>query len=182
MSRDSEPSPLAPAKRTRSRPSKILTLPELLPALDERRVAGARVAFTNGAFDLMHVGHVRSLRRARALGDLLVVGLNSDASIRGNKSTGRPVLPQDERAELLAALACVDYVAIFDELTAERLVAAIRPDVYVKGADYATAPLPEAEIVRGYGGRVELVPLQAGRSTSALIREIVRRFGGASEP
>lgn len=157
--------------------SKVVALEELLPALDARRAARARVAFTNGAFDLMHVGHVRSLERARALGDLLVVGLNSDASVRGYKARGRPILPQAERAELLAALACVDYVVIFDEPTAERLVAQLRPDVYVKGGDYVAAPLPEAPIVESYGGRVELVPLQAGRSTTGLIREIVERFG-----
>ena len=162
---------------------KILSLTELLPELDRRRAWGARVALTNGAFDLLHVGHVRALAGARALGDLLVVGLNSDSSVRANKPTRRPVLPQDERAELLAALGCVDYVVVFDEPTAERLVAAVRPDVYAKGTEYATRPLPEAAIVHGYGGRVELLPLEAGRSTSGLIREIVERFGpGAARP
>ena len=156
---------------------KVLTLPELLSELDRRRAGGARVALTNGAFDLLHVGHVRALAGARALGDVLVVGLNSDTSVRANKPIGRPILPQAERAELLAALVCVDYVVVFDEPTAERLVAAIRPDVYVKGAEYATRPLPEAEIVRGYGGRVELLPLEAGHSTSGWVREIVERFG-----
>lgn len=160
--------------------AKIVGLADLLPVLARRRIGGDRVAFTNGTFDLLHVGHVRSLQWARLLGDLLVVGLNSDASARSNKEPGRPLLPEDERAELLAALACVDYVVLFDERTAERLVAAVRPDVYVKGADYANAPLPEATIVRQYGGRVELVPLQAGRSTSGLIREIVERFGTRS--
>jgi rfaE bifunctional protein nucleotidyltransferase chain/domain len=159
-------------------PAKVLTLAELLSRLQERRANGERVAFTNGAFDLLHVGHVRSLRRARALADLLVVGLNSDASVRAYKSPEGPILGQDERAELLAAFACVDYVVVFDEPTAEALVSAIRPDVYVKGADYATLPLPEAPIVRAYGGRVELIPLEGGRSTSGLIREIVERFGG----
>jgi rfaE bifunctional protein nucleotidyltransferase chain/domain len=162
--------------------AKIVELDELLPLLEGRRAAGERVALTNGAFDLLHVGHVRSLRQARAFGDLLVVGLNSDASVRcnvarGTKRLGRPLLPQDERAELLAALGCVDYVIVFDEPTAEALVEAIRPDVYVKGGDYETTPLPEAEIVRRHGGRVELIPLVAGRSTSSLIHEIVERFG-----
>lgn len=158
---------------------KILTWEDLPQLLAERRADGASVVLTNGAFDLLHIGHVRSLVAARALGDLLVVGLNSDTSVQATKETERPVLPQGERAELLVALACVDYVVVFDEPTAERLVMAIRPDVYAKGSDYATTPLPEAEIVRGYGGRVELLPLQAGRSTSGLIREIVQRFGPA---
>jgi len=160
-----------------SSPAKVLTLAELLSRLQEPRARGERVAFTNGAFDLLHVGHVRSLQRARALADGLVVGLNSDASVRAYKSPEGPLLGQAERAELLAALACVDYVVIFDEPTAETLVTAIRPEVYVKGADYATVPLPEGRIVRDYGGRVELIPLEAGRSTSGLIREIVERFG-----
>ena len=156
--------------------AKIVPLGELLAALARRREAGERVALTNGSFDLFHVGHLRSLEQARGLADVLVVGVNSDASVRAYKSPDRPVLPQAERAELLAGLACVDYVVVFDEPTAERLVSAVRPDVYVKGADYAAKPIPEAAIVRGYGGRVELVPLEAGRSTSGLIAEIVRRF------
>jgi rfaE bifunctional protein nucleotidyltransferase chain/domain len=157
--------------------AKLVTLEVLLARLEVRRAAGQRVALTNGSFDLLHVGHVRSLEQARALGDLLVVGLNSDASVRAYKSPDRPVLPEGERAELLAALACVDFVVLFDEPTAERLVVAVRPEVYVKGADYAARPIPEAGIVREYGGRVELIPLEAGRSTSGLIEEIVRRFG-----
>jgi rfaE bifunctional protein nucleotidyltransferase chain/domain len=162
-------------------PAKVVTLVELLPELGERRARGERVAFTNGAFDLLHVGHVRSLARARGFAELLVVGLNSDVSVRAYKSPERPILPQAERAELLAALACVDYVVVYDELTAERLVEAIRPDVYVKGGDYTPATLPEAPIVHAYGGRIELVPLEAGRSTTGLVREIVERFGPASD-
>jgi rfaE bifunctional protein nucleotidyltransferase chain/domain len=158
--------------------SKRLSLPDLLAALEPRRAAGERVVLTNGAFDLLHVGHLRSLERARALGDLLVVGVNSDASIRALKEAGRPVLPEAERAELLAGLACVDYVVIFGEPTAERLAEAVRPDVYVKGADYAVKSLPERAVVEAHGGKVVLVDLEAGRSTSGLIDEIVRRFGG----
>ena len=160
---------------------KVVTLDELLAEMSERRIAGERVAFTNGSFDLFHVGHLRSLEQARALADLLVVGLNSDASVRAYKSPDRPVLPQAERSELLAGLACVDYVVVFDAPTAERLVAEIQPDIYVKGADYATKPIPEAEIVREHGGRVELIPLEAGRSTSGLIDEITRRFGRSDD-
>ena len=160
---------------------KVVELDDLLTTLARRRQAGERVAFTNGAFDLFHVGHLRSLEQARALADLLVVGVNSDASVRAYKSPDRPVLPRAERTELLAGLACVDFVVVFDESTAERLVAALRPDVYVKGADYATKPIPEADIVRGYGGRVKLIPLEAGRSSSGLIEEIARRFGNIGE-
>lgn len=170
-------------ERTTWRPTrgKVLALDDLLARVSERRADGERIALTNGSFDLFHVGHLRSLEQARALADLLVVGLNSDGSVRAYKSPDRPVLPQAERAELLAGLACVDYVVVFDEPTAERLVVEVRPDVYVKGADYAAKPIPEADIVRGYGGRVELIPLEAGRSTSGLIDEIVRRFGRSDD-
>lgn len=156
---------------------KVVSTDALLAALAPRRAAGERVALTNGTFDLVHVGHLRSLEQARAEADLLVVAINSDASVRGYKAPNRPIVPQAERAELIAALACVDFVVIFDEPTAERLVRKLRPDVYVKGADYATKPLPERPIVEAYGGQVVLVDLEAGHSTTDLLREIVRRFG-----
>ena len=134
-----------------------------------------RVVLTNGHFDLLHVGHLRYLREAKALADILVVGLNSDASTRRLKGPGRPILPQEERAELLAALRCVDYVTIFEEDTAEELVQRLRPDVYVKGGDYAQGKaLPEAKAVRAYGGEVRILALVPGRSTSALIERIQR--------
>jgi rfaE bifunctional protein nucleotidyltransferase chain/domain len=158
---------------------KIVTLDGLMAALEPRRSAGQRVAFTNGAFDLVHVGHLRSLEQARAQADLLVVGVNSDASVRSYKAPGRPIVPQAERAELIAGLACVDYVIVFDEPTAERLIQQVRPDVYVKGADYATKALPERPLVEAYGGRVVLIELEAGRSTSGLVDEIMNRFGSA---
>lgn len=151
------------------------TLRRLRP---EWRAAGQRVVFTNGAFDLLHVGHVRYLQAARALGDLLVVGLNSDASVRGYKGPSRPLISADERAELLAALACVDYIVIFDTPTATALVEALAPDVYVKGGDYgdgmavAGKPLPEADAARAAGGAVEIIPFVPGRSTSGLIERI----------
>ena len=162
---------------------KVVSLDALLAALTSRRAAGARVALTNGTFDLLHVGHLRSLEQARANGDLLVVCVNSDASVRSYKAPGRPIVRQAERAELIAGLACVDYVVIFDEPTAARLVEAIRPDVYVKGADYATKPLPERPIVEAYGGTVVLVPLEAGHSTTDLVADVVRRYApSAREP
>jgi rfaE bifunctional protein nucleotidyltransferase chain/domain len=154
---------------------KVVSLDVLMAALTPRRAAGARVAMTNGTFDLVHIGHLRSLEQARAHGDILVVGINSDASVRSYKAPNRPIVPQAERAELIAGFACVDYVVIFDEPTAERLLDEIRPEVYVKGADYATKPLPERPVVEAYGGRVVLVELEAGRSTTDLVADIVRR-------
>jgi rfaE bifunctional protein nucleotidyltransferase chain/domain len=171
-------------------PSKIQDRAWLAATLRERQAAGDVVVFTNGCFDLLHLGHVRYLQEARALGDVLVVGVNSDASTRRLKGAGRPLVPQDERAEVLAALACVDYVTIFEEPTAVALVETLRPDVYVKGGDYATpaaasqpaainyARLPEAAPVLAYGGQVRLIPYLPGHSTTALI-ERVRRSGSA---
>jgi rfaE bifunctional protein nucleotidyltransferase chain/domain len=141
------------------------------------RGAGETVVFTNGHFDMLHVGHLQYLKAARSKGDRLVVGLNSDISTRLRKGPGRPVIPQEERAALLAALWCVDTVVIFDSEDCRALVAAIRPDVYVKGADWnrpgGLRP-PEAEIVLGYGGRVAYVDLVQGRSTSQIIRSILQ--------
>lgn len=169
---------------------KIQDRATLAALLRERQAAGQTVIFTNGCFDLLHLGHVRYLQEARALGDLLVVGLNSDDSARALKGPNRPLVPQDERAELLAALACVDYVTIFEELTAVALVETLRPDVYVKGGDYATpgnamqpaaineAKLPEAAPVLAAGGHVRLIPYVHGHSTTELIERIVERFSG----
>ncbi len=150
--------------------------------LGERlRAEGRRIVFTNGHFDLLHVGHLRSLQAARRLGDVLVVGVNDDATTRRRKGPTRPIVPEAERAELLAGLACVDYVALFGEETAEQTVTLLRPDVYAKGGDYAATPdeeaagrtpLPEAAIVRAYGGEVVTIPLIPGRSTSALEQAI----------
>lgn len=136
------------------------------------RVHGQRIVFTNGCFDILHVGHVRYLGAARALGDCLVVGLNSDASVRRLKGPERPVNEEADRAEVLDALRAVDYVTIFDEPTAAELIEIIRPDVYVKGGDYTIATLPEAEIVRGYGGRVEFIDLVPERSTTRVIEKL----------
>lgn len=158
---------------------KILTLPELLPRREQLRLAGKIVVFTNGHFEILHPGHVRYLQHARSLGDCLIVGLNGDASTRRLKGPGRPVLGQEARAEVLGALSCVDYVVCFEVDTAEHLVRALRPDIYVKGGDYSAEtgkPLPEAQIVRAYGGRVVLAPFLSGYSTSALIQQIVQRF------
>jgi rfaE bifunctional protein nucleotidyltransferase chain/domain len=134
------------------------------------RAEGKRVVFTNGCFDLLHVGHLRYLQAARELGDALVVGLNTDASVRRLKGPARPVVSEDDRAEVLAGLRCVDYVTLFDEATPVEAIRALRPDVHVKGGDYREEDLPEAAIVREQGGRVEIIALVPGRSTTDLIR------------
>jgi rfaE bifunctional protein nucleotidyltransferase chain/domain len=148
---------------------------ERLAALGEvLRNEERRIVFTNGHFDLLHVGHLRYLQSARELGDVLVVGVNDDAITTARKGPARPILPEGERAELLAGLACVDYVAIFHEPTAERTVRLLRPDVYVKGGDYGPggAELPEARVVAEYGGETVILPLEEGRSTSAIVAAI----------
>ncbi len=144
----------------------------MLAVLSRDREAGRRVVFTNGCFDVLHAGHVRYLAQARALGDVLVVGLNSDASVRRLKGAGRPVNPQDDRATVLAALRCVDHVVVFDEDMPVRLVGLVRPDLYVKGGDYTADALPEAPVVRRHGGEVRILPYLDGRSTSAILARI----------
>jgi rfaE bifunctional protein nucleotidyltransferase chain/domain len=129
--------------------------------MDKARSAGKVVVFTNGCFDLLHVGHIRCLQQARAKGDLLVVGVNTDASVRKLKGPDRPINPESDRAERLAALQCVDYVTLFPEDTPIELITAIRPDIHVKGGDYAPEDLPEAEAVRAVGGQVEIIPFSA---------------------
>ena len=155
--------------------SRIKTLEELSKLREAWRAKSLRVVLTNGTFDLLHIGHVRYLEAARQLGDVLVVGVNSDASVRGYKGPGRPVVPQSERAEIVAALRCVDCVTIFDEPTAVHLVEALKPDVYAKGGDYAQntgKPLPEREAVERYGGEVRIIPLVEGHSASELIKRV----------
>lgn len=136
------------------------------------KASGLAVVFTNGCFDILHAGHVRYLAVARQLGDRLIVGLNSDKSVKSFKGADRPINPQDDRAEVLAALAAVDHVVVFDDRTAEGLVAEIKPDIYVKGGDYRLEDLPEAKIVASYGGRTVLVPEVPGRSSSNIIGKI----------
>ena len=156
---------------------KIVSLDLLLERVAARREAGARLVFTNGCFELLHRGHVRYLAAAAELGDLLVVGLNSDRSVRELKGSGRPLVAAEERAEVLAALGAVDFVTIFDQPTAVQLVQALRPEVYVKGGDYAGRPPPEAEVARAVGGDFQLIPFVPGSSTSELARRI-RGDGG----
>ena len=156
---------------------KVLDLQAVVEQCRAFQRRGQRVVLTNGCFDLLHVGHVRCLRRARELGDALIVAVNSDDSVRALKGPGRPVVPEAARAEVLSALGCVDYVTIFDAPTAESLVATVQPDVYVKGGDYRPVgkASPEARIVASYGGITVFLELEAGASTSAIINTILCR-------
>ncbi len=136
------------------------------------REAGQKVVFTNGCFDILHAGHVRYLNEARAQGDCLVLGLNSDESVRRLKGPSRPINNELDRAEVVGALSSVDYVVLFGEQTAESLIAKVRPAVYVKGGDYTLETLPEARIVKSYGGEVHFVKMVEGRSTTNVIKKI----------
>ena len=151
---------------------KILSREALVAEIARRREAGHRVVFANGCFDLLHVGHVRYLAAARALGDTLVVGINADDAVRQLKGPSRPVMPDAERAEIIAALACVDFVTIFPELTVENLLRALRPDIHAKGTDYTPDSVPERAIVREYGGEVAIVGDPKDHSTTDLLRQV----------
>lgn len=152
---------------------KIITRRDIIAALAARREQGHRVVFTNGCFDLMHVGHTRYLQAARNLGDLLVVGVNTDRSVRGlNKGSDRPIVPEQQRAEVLAALASVDYVVLFDEVDPGRLIGDILPDVLVKGGDWTPDKIIGREIVEAHGGVVKTIPLVPGVSTTAIVEKI----------
>ncbi len=152
--------------------AKIKNLDVLASLVTEEKVKGKRVVFTNGCFDLLHVGHVKYLQKARTFGDLLIVGLNSDASVRALKGETRPLIVETERAHILAALDCVDYVVIFGEDTPLRLIEALRPLVLVKGGDYTPERVVGKDVVESYGGRVELVTFVDGKSTTGIIEKI----------
>ena len=156
----------------RSAAEKIVTLDELHEALQRWRQARGRIVMTNGCFDLLHPGHVASLQEARRLGDCLVVGLNSDRSVRELKGPNRPLIDQQGRATMLAALECVDYVVLFDEPTVAGLVAQVAPHVLVKSAEYAPDQVVGGDFVQQHGGRVALVPMQSGYSTSQLVARL----------
>lgn len=151
----------------------MLVAPEDITALVTiLKRGGKRIVFTNGCFDILHAGHVRYLAAAKKLGDILVLGLNTDESVRHLKGPTRPVNSEQDRAEVVGALASVDFVVLFGEQTAEAVLRKVQPDVYAKGADYVARPLPEADIVRSYGGEVAFIPLVEGRSTSNIIKRI----------
>jgi D-beta-D-heptose 7-phosphate kinase/D-beta-D-heptose 1-phosphate adenosyltransferase len=152
--------------------TRVLTTEEARMWAEGLHADGARVVFTNGVFDLVHPGHVRYLREARALGDALIVAVNSDRSVRANKGPGRPVNSEAERAEVLAALACVDAVVVFDEETPHEIVGVVQPDVLVKGADWAADNIVGRDIVEARGGRVVRIALAPGFSTTSIIGKI----------
>jgi rfaE bifunctional protein nucleotidyltransferase chain/domain len=156
--------------------STVLSREELLERVSSAKKAGARIVLANGCFDVLHVGHVRYLAGARQLGDVLIVGINSDSQVAQQKGDGRPVLPANERAEIVAALESVTYVTIFDEPTVEQLLLALKPDVHAKGTDYTTETVPERDVVRSYGGQVAIVGDPKDHSTSA----IIGRLGGVN--
>ena len=165
--------------RLRDIATKIRDRDDLAERLRSDRAAGRTVALANGLFDLLHVGHVRYLEAASREADVLVVAVNSDVSARALKGEGRPILPELERAEIIAALECVDWVCLFSELNVEATLLALRPDVHCKGTDYTRENVPERATVLGYGGRIAIVGDAKDHATRDLIREILRRFGPA---
>lgn len=156
---------------------KLKTLTELKTILDQAKIQGKKIAIANGCFDLLHVGHVRYLQAAKAMADILVVALNSDRSVTALKGPGRPLMPQEERVEILAALTCVDYLVLFDELQLDKVLLALRPHYQVKGTDYTEEKVPEGGVVRSYGGEVKIAGDPKDHSTRDLIITILERFG-----
>jgi rfaE bifunctional protein nucleotidyltransferase chain/domain len=154
--------------------SKLKTLPEVQGDVASWRAKRQKVALANGSFDLLHVGHVRYLEAAKALADRLIVAVNSDRSTRANKGDGRPMIPERERAELVAALACSDAVVLFDELDVQEVIRAVRPDVHVKGTDYTVETVPERALVESYGGRVAIAGDPKDHSTTELFARLGR--------
>lgn len=161
--------------------SRILERGELLSRLAEERAAGKRIVFANGCFDVLHAGHVRYLNGAKELGDLLVVGINADEQVAKLKGAGRPILSENERAELVAALEAVDLVTVFPEPTVEQLLLAIKPDVHAKGTDYTEDTVPEREVVRSFGGRTAIVGDPKDHSTTELIANLAQAKTGDSK-
>jgi rfaE bifunctional protein nucleotidyltransferase chain/domain len=150
----------------------VLTREALGEHIEGLRKQGKSIVTTNGCFDILHVGHVRILKQSKALGDILVVGINSDASVRNLKGPERPINNQDDRAELLSSLECVDIVSIFDEGTPVEFIKVVKPDIHVKGADYKPQDLEETPVVESLGGRVEILPLVPQKSTTSLVQKI----------
>ena len=155
---------------------KIKTRKELLRIIKDLKAKGKRIVFTNGCFDLLHIGHVRYLEKARALGDVLVVGVNSDSSVRKLKGPKRPILPEEERVGILSGLGCVDYITVFREIDPLKLITSLRPDVLVKGGDWTKEQTVGKEVVERSGGEVFIIPFVEGASTSNLIETILGRY------
>lgn len=161
--------------------SKITPRNELKATVDRLKREGKKVVFTNGCFDILHAGHTRYLREARKLGDALILALNSDSSVRSIKGPMRPIVPEAERAEVVGALDSVDYVTVFDELTPLELIEFLRPDVIVKGGDWAEKDIVGAETVRKWGGRVAIMPEIEGASTTNIIDKVLQVYRSADE-
>jgi rfaE bifunctional protein nucleotidyltransferase chain/domain len=153
-----------------------MPLDEVAAFVRDRRTSGRRIVFTNGVFDLLHPGHVRYLQAARELGDLLIIGLNADASVRRNKGPNRPINPENERAEVLSALECVDAVVIFAEDTPAEIIRLVQPDILVKGADWAADAIVGRDTVEGRGGRVVRIAVEEGYSTTSIVERIKSGF------
>ena len=156
--------------------TKVVQLPELKLSVERLKADGKRIVFANGCFDVLHVGHVRYLQDARSQGDVLIVGLNSDQSVRKLKGEGRPILDQEARSILLSALTCVDFVVIFEDDTVERLLIELRPHLHCKGSDYTPETVPEKETVKSYGGAITITGGGKVQSTRWLFEEIRRRY------
>lgn len=157
--------------------SKVKRRSVLKNIISELKSAGKTVVFTNGCFDILHVGHVRYLETARSMGDCLVVAINTDDTVRRLKGDCRPLVPEFERAELVAALECVDYVTLFAEDTPAEIISCLQPDIHVKGGDYVADDLPEAAAVKAYGGKIVIVPLVEGRSTTSIVAKVLESYG-----
>ncbi len=158
--------------------ARVLNETELKQAVEQDRTAGRTIAFANGCFDLLHVGHIRYLQGAAETADVLIVGVNADESVRGLKGPGRPLMSEGERAEIVASIRGVDYVTIFSEQSPARLIANLRPDVHCKGTDYTADSVPEASVVNAYGGRVAIVGDPKDHSTT----EMIERLGSGGKP
>jgi D-beta-D-heptose 7-phosphate kinase/D-beta-D-heptose 1-phosphate adenosyltransferase len=155
---------------------KIKTKEDLHRIVEDLKKKGKRIVFTNGCFDLLHLGHIRYLEKAKFLGDILVVGVNSDRSVQSLKGPERPILPEEERAEILSGLECVDYITLFDELTPLELISSLQPHILVKGGDWAKETTVGREVVERSGGEVVILPFVEGSSTSNLIETILKRY------
>ena len=155
---------------------KIKRKEDLHRIVEDLKKKGKRIVFTNGCFDLIHIGHIRYLEKAKTLGDILVVGMNSDCSVQNLKGPKRPILPQEERAEILSGLGCVDYITVFDEQTPLELISSLQPHTLVKGGDWTKETTVGKEVVERSGGEVVILPFEEGSSTSNLIETILKRY------
>jgi rfaE bifunctional protein nucleotidyltransferase chain/domain len=155
---------------------KIKRIEQLKAIVSRIRAEGEKIVFANGCFDLLHAGHVRYLQSARELGDVLILGINSDACVAALKGNGRPLQPESERAEIVASLDCVDYVLLFDEPTVDSILEELKPDIHAKGTDYTEESVPESNTVRAYGGRVAIAGDPKNHSTKDLIHTILSKF------